>query len=132
MKISNLPKIKPIPGDKILLVNLNKSYDQSKATGVYRRDSVYESARKYWAISAKKADKINYILGIYQGVVRIVIRITSYTICTEAEDGTVFSKPRFAFEGNIVLDSPYLNTDVSEFPFGRGGAIAYIPKANTW
>lgn len=30
------PKIEPIPGDKLLLVSLNKSYNQSKASGVYR------------------------------------------------------------------------------------------------
>ena len=31
------PKIEPIPGDRLLLVSLNNSYQQSKATGVYRR-----------------------------------------------------------------------------------------------
>ena len=45
-------------------------------------------------------------------------------------DGTVFKKPRFAFIGDIVPDSPYLNTDVTDYPFGSGGAITYIPRTN--
>lgn len=121
-------KIEPKEGDRLLLVSLNKTYNQSNATGVYKRDSDYESARKYWAISANKAAKIDYILGVYRGIVRIVIDVKSRSIHEVAEDGTVFRKPRFAFEGEIVEDSPYLNKDVTDYPFGSGGAITYIPR----
>ena len=55
------PKIEPIPGDRLLLVSLNKSYQQSKATGVYRRANDYESVRKYWKLSRDKANKVKYI-----------------------------------------------------------------------
>ncbi|MBD5090295.1 MAG: endonuclease [Lactobacillus sp.] len=124
------PKIKPIPGDRLLLVSLNKSYKQSKATGVYRRANDYESARKYWKLSRDKADKVKYILGIYRGIVRIVIEVKGKSLCPVAEDGTVFKEPRFAFVGDIVPDSPYLNTDVTDYTFGSGGAITYIPRTN--
>ena len=124
------PKIEPIPGDRLLLVSLNKSYKQSKATGVYRRANDYESARKYWKLSRDKADKVTYILGIYRGIVRIVIEVKGKSLCSVADDGTVFKKPRFAFVGDIVTDSPYLNTDVTDYPFGSGGAITYIPRTN--
>ena len=43
------PKIEPVPGERLLLVSLNKSYMQPKASGVYRRANDYESARKYYA-----------------------------------------------------------------------------------
>ena len=124
------PKIKPIPGDRLLLVSLNKSYKQSKATGVYRRANDYESARKYWKLSRDKADKVKYILGIYKGIVRIVIDVKGRALCSVADDGTVFKESRFAFIGDIVPDSPYLNTDVTDYPFGSGGAITYIPRTN--
>lgn len=124
------PKIEPIPGDRLLLVSLNKSYKQSIASGVYRRANDYESARKYWAISAEKANKIDYILGVYKGIVRIVIAVKNHTICEIGEDGTSFNKPRFAFEGDIVENSPYLNKDVTDYPFGSGGAVTYIPRNN--
>ena len=119
-------KIKPVPGERLLLVSLNRSYLQSKATGVYKRADDYESVRKYWAISAAKAEKIDYILGVYKGIVRIVIDVKSYTTSAVAENGTVFRKPRFVFEGNIVPDSPYLNKDVTDYPFSSGNPIKYI------
>lgn len=121
-------KIEPNPADRLLLVSLNRSYNQANATGVYKRDSDYESARKYWALSADKAKKIDYILGVYKGIVRIVIHVKSRSTHEIAEDGTVFKKPRFAFEGDIITDSPYLNRDVSDYPFGSGGAVTYIPR----
>ncbi len=116
------PKIEPVAGDRLLLVSLNKSYNQSKAYGVYRRANVYESARKYWVISAKKAAKVDFILGVYRKIVRIVIDVKGYNVC-ESDSGR-----RIAFEGNIVTDSPYLNKDVSDYPFGSGGAVTYIPR----
>ncbi|MBD5284541.1 MAG: endonuclease [Bacteroides sp.] len=122
------PKIEPIPGERLLLVSLNRTYKQSKATGANRRTNDYESARKYWALSPERASKIDYILGVYRGIVRIVIRVKKRTLCPYAEDGTPFRKPRFAFEGDIIPDSPYLNTDVTDYPFGSGGAITYIPR----
>lgn len=128
MTIYDCPKIEPVPGERLLLVSLNKSYKQSKASGVYHRANLYESARKYWAISHDKADKIDYILGIYRGIVRIVIKVKSNSLCEVAEDGTVFKKPRFSFDGDIVPDSPYMNKDVTDYSFGRGGAVTYIPR----
>ncbi|MBD5387254.1 endonuclease [bacterium] len=124
------PKIEPIPGDRLLLVSLNKSYKQSKATGVYRRANDYESARKYWKLSRYKAEKIDYILGVYKGIVRIVIKVNSYNFTSIGEHGEVYNPPRCVFQGYIIEDSPYLNTDVSDYPFGSGGAITYIPRNN--
>ena len=97
---------------------------------LYRRANDYESVRKYWKLSRDKADKVKYILGIYRGIVRIVIDVKGNSLCSVADDGTVFKKPRFAFVGDIVPDSPYLNTDVTDYPFGSGGAITYIPRTN--
>lgn len=123
------PPIDPIPGDKLLLVSLNRSYNRSKACGVYRRANDYERARKYWPISSDKADKIDYILGVYRGIVRIVIGVKGYTTCEVAEDGTVFKRPRFSFVGDIIPDSPYLNKDVTDYPF-TGNSVTYIPRNN--
>ena len=119
-----------ISSENLLLVSLNKSYVHSKASGVYRRTNDYESARKYWALSTDRAEKIDYILGIYRGIVRIVIHVKDKSLCSVAEDGTIFKRPRFAFVGDIIPSSPYLNTDVTDYPFGSGGAITYIPRDN--
>lgn len=122
------PKIEPIPGDRLLLVSLNKSYKQSKATGVYLRANDYESARKYWKIAAWKAEKIDYILGVYKGVVRVVIKVNTHDVTSIGEHGEIYDPPRYIFKGDVMEDSPYLNTDVSDYPFGHGGEKTYIPR----
>lgn len=110
----------------ILLVSLNKSFNQVKAEGVYKRSNLYEATRKYWSIGRNKADSINFVLGVYKGIVQSVVKVNSYKWVEKAEDGTVFKKPRCSFEGELIEDSPYLNMDVSQYPFGSGGAFRYI------
>lgn len=124
--IYDCSKINVKDGDNILLVNLNQSYNQAKAKGVYKRFDIYESTRKYWLISNNKASDIDYVLGVYKGIVRCVIKVSSHKFVHQAEDGTVFSKPRCCFAGEVCPDSLYMNTDVSDYHFGSGGAIRYI------
>lgn len=119
-------RIKVDTHDKLLLVSLNRSFNQAKAQGVYQRLDIYESTRKYWAIGTDKAQEVDYVLGVYKGIVRCVIKVESYKWVSQAEDGTVFKKPRCCFEGKILNNSSYLNKDVSDYPFGSGGAIRYI------
>ena len=121
-------KIEPIPGDKLLLVSLNKTYKQSKAKGIYRRTDDYESARKYWKLSDAKAHQVQYVLGIYRGIVRIVIKVNTCIKTSIGENGEIYNPPRYIFEGDIQSDSPYLNKDVSDYPFGSGGEKTYIPR----
>ena len=124
--IYDCSKIEVRDGDNILLVNLNQSYNQAKAKGVYKRFDIYESTRKYWRISRDGSEHINYVLGVYKGVVRCAIKVKSHKFVFQAEDGTLFSKPRCCFEGEVCLDSPYMNADVRDYPFGSRGAIRYI------
>lgn len=109
-------KIEAKDGDCLLLVSLNQSYDQKKAKGVYKRADLYEATRKYWAIGPAGAKKANYVLGVYKGIVRCVIKVKSYKRVSKSEDGTIFKKPRYCFDGEICSDSPYLNKDVSDYP----------------
>lgn len=121
-------KIEINQNDTLLLVSLNKSFDQAKANGVYRRLDIYEATRKYWKIRKSAPHEINYVLGVYKGVVRSVIEVTSWKWTSVAEDGTKFKSDRCIFEGKLLNDSSYLNKDVTDYPFGSGGAIRYIRK----
>ena len=122
-------KIVVAKSDTLLLVSLNRSFDQAKANGVYSRVDIYEATRKYWDISKKSAPIINYVLGVYKGVVRSVIEVKSREWTQVAEDGTRFNSERCIFVGDLLKDSPYLNKDVSDYPFSRyGGAIRYINR----
>lgn len=110
----------------ILLVSLNRSYNQAKADGVYQRLNIFEATRKYWSIGKKRPEAIKYVLGVYRGIVRSVVRVSGYRWTEIADDGTIFPKPRCCFDGQLVEDSPYLNKDVTAYPFGSGSAIRYI------
>lgn len=110
----------------ILLVSLNRSFNQAKAHGKYQQVDIYEITRKSWSIGKTRAATIRYVLGIYHGIVRSVLKVTGYTWVDVSEDGAKFSKPRCCFEGHLIEDSPYLNKDVSAYPFGSGSAIRYI------
>ena len=127
--IYDCSKIDVKDGDNILLVNLNQSYNQTKAKGIYKRFDIYESTRKYWKINRDKSGHINYVLGVYKGIVRCVIKVKSHKFVHQAEDGTLFPKPRCCFAGEVCPDSLYMNTDVSDYPFGSGGAIRYIGES---
>ena len=113
--------------DRVLLVSLNKSFDQAKADGVYRRLDLYDATRRYWAISQIKSQSVKYVLGVYRGIVRSVLKVDSCSWTDVSDDGTKFRKPRCCFEGELLQGSEYLNKDVSDYPFGSGGAIRYIP-----
>ena len=124
--IYNCAKIEVKHGDSLLLVSLNNSFNQAKAQGVYRRIDIYESTRKYWKISKAAPSGIKFVLGVYKGVVRSVLEVESWTWTTVAEDGTEFKSDRCVFEGKLLKDSPYLNKDVSDYPFGSRGSVRYI------
>jgi hypothetical protein len=126
--IYNCAKIDVNHGDTLLLVSLNNSFNQKNAKGVYRRVDIYEATRKYWPIGKNSPQEIKYVLGVYKGVVRSVIEVESWTWTKIAEDGTIFKKDRCVFEGKLIADSSYLNTDVSDYPFGTRGAVRYIRK----
>lgn len=107
--IYNCPKINIKPGETLLLVSLNNSFNQAKVNGVYRRIDIYEATRKFWKISKNSPYEIKYVLGIYKGVVRSVIEVKSWKWATVADDGTIFKSERCIFEGKLLENSPYIN-----------------------
>lgn len=125
--IYDCEKISINPNEQLLLVSLNRSFDDAKAHGVFRRADIYEKTRKYWAIAKSRAAKIDYVLGVCHGIVRAVLKVDGYDWTLYDEESKVyFKKERCCFYGTLVTDSPYLNKEVSDYPFGSGGAIRYI------
>lgn len=121
-------KIDISDGDYLLLVSLNKTYNQLNSLGVYIRPNLYESTRKYWSVGEWRLKKIDYVLGVYKGIVRSVIKPVKWNAFEVSEDGTKFTKTRYGCTGILIEDSKYLNKDVSDYPFGSGGAVTYIPR----
>jgi hypothetical protein len=71
------------------------------------------------------ADQVNYVLGVYRGVVRCVIKPTS-----KWKQSSGKSKTKRYYIDGVIDDKKgnelYLNKDVTEFPFPARGAIRYI------
>ena len=115
---------------KLLLVSLNKTYIQKNAQGVYVRVNLYECTRKYWKLNPDRANQVEYVLGVYRGIVRAVIKPKSKWELTSYEDnGMPFTSKRYQIEGIMddeVGNNLYLNKDVTDYPFGSGGSIRYI------
>ena len=99
-----------VPGsqDKLICININKTYNRPDADYYGTRDSIYEATRKYWKLNGNRAKQADYVLATFQGIVRAVFKPTSWHISEKEFD----SGKRWEFEGVEVLDSPYLNTSV--------------------
>lgn len=117
--IYNCKKIKVDPKDRILLVSLNRTFDLARK----RNDDIdlYDITCRSWLVAKYKAPKIDYVMGVYRGVIRSVVKVKEYSWVKDA-----MNRDRCAFEGELLLDSPYLNTDVRDYPFGVRAAIRYI------
>lgn len=117
--IYDCKKIAPKENDHMLLVKLNQTYDSARK----KNDDInlYDITRHSWLVSKSKADKITHVLGIYRGIVRSVIKVTGYSWVPDDK-----GRMRCSFVGDMLEDSPYLNTDVTDYPFGARGAIRYI------
>ncbi len=118
--------------DRLLLVSLNKSFDQTKSKGTYVRPNLYEATRKYWKIDNRWLYKIQYILGIYKNIVRIVIK-PDKDEWVKVKKPSEFDGVRYACKGEVIPKSPYLNKDVSDYPFNQRSTL-FIPKEpwKTW
>ncbi len=117
--VYNCEKIVPNPNDRMLLVSLNRTFDLARK----RNDDIdlYKITRQAWVVAKHKAKQVDYVLGVYRGIVRSVVKVTGHSWGQDGHD-----MRRCSFVGELLEDSPYLNKDVSDYPFGSGGAITYI------
>ena len=85
--------------DRLVIININKTY--------IPKTNIYDATRGNWRLSKSRADKADYILSEYQGVVRAVFKMNEnkwqkYTMA----DGKSY---RYYFEGEEVNDPEILN-----------------------
>ena len=69
-------------------------------------------------LQKSRASQINYIEGVYHGIVRSVLKVEGHErdFCDD-ENNVSFGKERCCFRGVLTMDSSYLNKDVSDYPF---------------
>lgn len=119
-------------GHQLLMVNLNRTYRIKTVDGMQVRPNLYDVTRRFWHVNKANADQINYLLGVYKGVVRCVIKpTTKWLLSKRDENGKLMKTKRYYIEG--VTDDKegndlYLNKDTSAYPFGSGSAIRYVKE----
>ncbi len=129
MQIYDCKPLQLKSGHKLLMVNLNRTYNKKDKNGMRVNSDLYEITRKYWKVSKYNADQIDYLLGVYKGVVRCVLKPTTKWLPFKHREKDGRITIRYYVEG--VIDDKegnnlYLNKDVTAYPFPSGGAIRYI------
>ena len=100
-----MEKMIPDERDRILFVCINNSIDCPNNGSIYDRGrDIYEATRKYWPVAKDKRDKITCVVSHAHGIVQMVLRDLSYTICRE--DNGCFG--RLIFSGTEDKTSPYI------------------------
>lgn len=106
-----------LAGKKIMAVNISKLYpNRHDPDG---RGSTYECARKYWRASKKRAESMNYVLAVSDGVIVAVYRPVRW-MESKVMPG------RLEFEGEKVREGDLVGMDVSSMFAGRSNPVKYI------
>lgn len=120
--------------DNIMLIRINKRYRNNMSPL-----ELYEATRGYWRVSRENAEKVDYALSIYDGIVIEVYEIATWlpalsTFSNRKTSNTEELKERFEFVGKIADDkirNQYLNKSVSYyFSKGEANPIKYLWKNN--
>lgn len=95
--------------DRLIFVNIKHSYEamiKNETSSPYYRKDLKDCTRMYWKVSDEKAEAATHILGCYDGIVKEVIRVSSYY----TDEGEYAG--RKVFEGEEQNDSEYLGLDI--------------------
>ena len=116
-KTQSFPALRP-GTERLLAVNISQTiHDNSEE----RRD-LYEKTRKYWRLSIKHAQQADFVLGHVNGIVLSVVKPYQdgwYPVPYKGEQ-------RYAFHGEIIDGSPYLNKDISQWTSKVRNPVRYI------
>lgn len=105
-----------------------------KINQLYRRDmsvmEIYEATRKYWRASKLNAEKVKYVLGVANGIIRGVFEPTDwYEDEREVSDADKKIK-RIAFNGKIApqdICEKYLSKTLNQYPHTqKQNPVTYI------
>lgn len=104
--------IPEIPSDKVVLLNITKSYNADKDTPpMFIREDVYEMTRKYWTVNLDIVRQAEYAIGVANGIVVSVFTNLKWDYI----ECPYISSMRKAFTGRPVEESAYLGMDLSKY-----------------
>ncbi|MBO7442488.1 MAG: hypothetical protein J6T83_05355 [Paludibacteraceae bacterium] len=105
-------EIKPNSNDRLICININKTYNNGE------RENIYEATRKYWKMNGRRAMSSTFVLSVYKGIVRAVFKPTLWY-------PSQIYKGRWEFEGIEIEGSPYLHKSVKNIISPSQNPISY-------
>lgn len=106
-----------LDGKNLMAVNISKTYpNRHDPDG---RGSTYECARKYWRVSKKRVESINYVLAVSDGIIVAVYKPVRWVESKVAPG-------RFEFEGEKVREGDFVGKDVTSLFAGRSNPVKYL------
>lgn len=114
---------------KLIMIRINSTYSDSLSPL-----ELYEMTRGYWRVDVERAKQADYVLAVYQGIVREVYQVADWfpggSTFTQRKDDEDFAKNRYEFVGRIA-DEPirqkYRFKSVAHFfPKGCQTPVRYI------
>jgi len=115
---------------RILVININKTFDNRRKKKnvnlVYERANIYEATRGWWVLDKNRAEKSDFVLAEYKGVIRAIFKPEKWL-----QDIENRGNKRWGFEGSEVNSKEildiYLNKEVPKIR-GMANPIRYFEK----
>lgn len=117
--------------DNIMFIRINRLY-RNNMTPL----ELYEATRGYWKVNVNQANKVNYVLSVYDGMVLEAYDVTQWlparSSFMERDDGRRDEQltNRYEFIGMIAKDDireKYVDKSVASFfPAGNANPIKYV------
>lgn len=101
--------------NRIICFNVTRTYL------LCERPSLYECVRKYWRLNGERAKKAEYVFAVSSGYIVGVFKPIHWFL-TDSDEYV----GRWEFEGEEILDSPYLHMDISHIVGRRQNPVSYI------
>ena len=99
----------------IICFNVSKTYLQCE------RPNLYECTRKYWRLNGERAQNADLVFAVCSGYIIGVFKpIRWYPTTSEKYKG------RWEFDGEEIVDSPFINMDISHLTGRRQNPVMYL------
>lgn len=103
-------------GKKVMAVNISKTYPtRHEPDG---RGSTYECSRKFWKVSLKRAESVDFVLAISDGKPVAVYRPVRW--------GASSQPGKYEFEGEKVRENPLAGVNAESVFAGRSNPVRYF------
>ncbi len=107
--------------DPVLVININGTYNINNE----RHPNIYESTRKSWVLSEARAQKVDYVLSEYRGIVRAIFKPQKWECEPNNPKRWMFEGYEINAENNPEVYRRYINKRVPKAK-GMANPIRYF------